>query len=155
MISLARVIRFAAKIADTMAIRRCLAPQWRLCGKCVLVISLLLMDGVLLAQERAADGSEAPQSEQPVTIQRGDHISPPRAILTPNPKMPKNGLKGVVPIRCVVGSDGRVRNAEVAKSLSPQNDASAMEVIQKWRFEPAKKDGKPVAVKATVEVAFF
>jgi len=136
-----------------MPTRRCLAPQWRLCAKGVLVISLLLMYGVLLAQERAADGSEAPQSEQPITIQHG--VSPPRPILTPNPKMPKNGLKGVVSIRCVVGSDGRVRNAEVAKSLSPQNDASALEIIQKWRFEPGKRDGKPVAVKATVEVAFF
>jgi outer membrane biosynthesis protein TonB len=30
-----------------------------------------------------------------------------------------------------------------------------LEIIQKWRFEPGKRDGKPVAVKATVEVAFF
>src|SRR5215469_16059821 len=137
-----------------MPTSRCITRQWRLCAKCLLVANLLLMNGVLLAQQRASD-SEPAQSEQPITAKPGDHILPPRLIYTEKPKMPKNGLKGVVPIRCVVGSDGRVRNAEVARSLSPQNDASALEVIYKWRFEPAKKDGKPVAVKATVEVVFF
>ena len=120
----------------------------------MLLFSLLLISGVLRAQERGADSRETQQSEQPIRTKRGDHVSPPRPIYTPEPKVPKNGLKGVVAIRCVVGSDGRVQNPEVARSLSPQNDASALEIIQKWRFEPAKKDGEPIAVKATVEVVF-
>jgi len=29
-----------------------------------------------------------------------------------------------------------------------------MEAVRQWRFEPAMKDGKPVAVSVSIEVAF-
>jgi outer membrane biosynthesis protein TonB len=30
----------------------------------------------------------------------------------------------------------------------------AIEAVRQWRFDPAKKDGKPVAVAVDVEVSF-
>ena len=33
-------------------------------------------------------------------------------------------------------------------------DAEAMAIVREWRFSPAMKDGKPVAVDATMEVSF-
>lgn len=93
--------------------------------------------------------------EQPITIKKGDNVSPPRVVHTTNPKMLKNGIRGTVAIQGVVGTDGRLNDPSIKRSLSPQNDASALEAVKQWRFEPAKKDGKPVAVKTTVEVAFF
>ena len=33
-------------------------------------------------------------------------------------------------------------------------DEKAIEAVQKWRFKPGVKDGKPVPVAATVEVNF-
>jgi len=33
-------------------------------------------------------------------------------------------------------------------------DEKAVEAVRSWRFDPATKDGKPVAVQIDVEVAF-
>jgi TonB family protein len=33
-------------------------------------------------------------------------------------------------------------------------DQKAVEAVRKWKFEPAMKDGKPVAVQISVEVNF-
>jgi periplasmic protein TonB len=33
-------------------------------------------------------------------------------------------------------------------------DAKAVEAVQNWRFQPALKDGRPVDVQISVEVAF-
>jgi TPR repeat protein len=33
-------------------------------------------------------------------------------------------------------------------------DEKAIEAVKRWRFEPAKKDGKPVAVAVNVQVSF-
>ena len=33
-------------------------------------------------------------------------------------------------------------------------DENAIEAVKQWRFEPAMKDGKPVAVEINVEVTF-
>jgi TonB family protein len=33
-------------------------------------------------------------------------------------------------------------------------DQKAIEAVQQWRFQPATKDGRPVAVQISVEVSF-
>jgi TonB family protein len=33
-------------------------------------------------------------------------------------------------------------------------DQKAIEAVEKWRFKPGMKDGKPVPVQASVEVNF-
>ena len=33
-------------------------------------------------------------------------------------------------------------------------DEGAVEVVRRWKLKPATKDGKPVAVKVTLEVEF-
>jgi TonB family protein len=33
-------------------------------------------------------------------------------------------------------------------------DEKAVEAVQKWKFEPATKDGKPVPVELAIEVDF-
>jgi TonB family protein len=33
-------------------------------------------------------------------------------------------------------------------------DEKAVETVKKWRFEPANKDGHPVAAEINVEVSF-
>jgi TonB family protein len=33
-------------------------------------------------------------------------------------------------------------------------DEKALEAVRTWRFEPARKDGQPVAVQINVEVIF-
>jgi len=42
----------------------------------------------------------------------------------------------------------------VLRSLGSGLDEKAMEAVRQWRFKPALRDGKPVAVPATIEVNF-
>ena len=43
---------------------------------------------------------------------------------------------------------------QVARSLGMGLDQKAIEAVRKWKFEPAMKDGRPVAVQINVEVNF-
>ena len=54
----------------------------------------------------------------------------------------------------VVDDKGQPQQIKVAKSLGLGLDQKAIEAVEKWRFEPGKKDGKAVAVYATIEVNF-
>jgi TonB family protein len=40
------------------------------------------------------------------------------------------------------------------RSLGHGLDEKAVETVKKWRFEPARKEGKPVASEINVEVYF-
>ena len=40
------------------------------------------------------------------------------------------------------------------KGLDKDVDQSAVAAVEQWRFAPAQKDGKPVAVRITLEIAF-
>jgi protein TonB len=53
-----------------------------------------------------------------------------------------------------VGTDGLLTNIRVVKSLGKGLDEKAVEAVQKWKFEPGKKDGQPVAAEIAIEVDF-
>jgi TonB family protein len=63
-------------------------------------------------------------------------------------------LEGTVALVMVVGVDQRAHDIKVKKSLDPGLDASAVASIKTWRFQPGIKNGKPVPVRANVEVNF-
>jgi len=54
----------------------------------------------------------------------------------------------------VVGADGIPRDIRIAKPAGMGLDEQAVKAVQRWRFDPAKKDGNPVAVQINVEVNF-
>ena len=54
----------------------------------------------------------------------------------------------------VVTPDGSVRDIKVVKHLKPDFDSAAVSVVATWRFQPATKAGKPVAVRLETEVEF-
>ena len=88
----------------------------------------------------------------------GGEVSPPRPIFTPDPEYSEEARKakyqGVCVLLLVVGSDGKTRDVHVARSLGLGLDEKAIEAVRQWRFEPARKDGKAVAVRVNVEVTF-
>jgi len=59
-----------------------------------------------------------------------------------------------VVLSIVVDEQGLPRSFKVVKPLGLGLDEKAIEAVQKWRFSPAKMNGKAVAVQATVEVNF-
>jgi periplasmic protein TonB len=57
-------------------------------------------------------------------------------------------------MRLIVTKDGKPEDIHVVKSLGEALDQKAIDAVQKWRFEPAMKDGQPVAVQIELEVEF-
>jgi len=54
----------------------------------------------------------------------------------------------------VILPDGTTSNISVVRPLGLGLDEKAIEAVRKWRFRPSLKDGKPVPVRANVEVNF-
>jgi periplasmic protein TonB len=88
----------------------------------------------------------------------GKGVSAPRAIYDPEPDYSDEAraakYQGMVTLALVVRADGRPTNLRVARSLGMGLDEKALEAVRTWRFEPGRKDGRPVAVQIEVEVDF-
>jgi TonB family protein len=65
-------------------------------------------------------------------------------------------VHGTVVLNCVVAADGHVRSVEVKRSLDLVYglDLEAIKAAKQWTFEPGTKNGQPVPVLITIELAF-
>jgi len=88
----------------------------------------------------------------------GGGVSAPRPIFSPDPEYSEEARKakyqGVCVLWMIVGPDGRPRDIKVSRSLGLGLDEKAVEAVKTWKFEPAMKDGRPVAVEISVQVDF-
>jgi periplasmic protein TonB len=88
----------------------------------------------------------------------GGGVSAPKALYAPDPEYSEEARKAKYQGTCVlwliVGPDGHPRDVRIARSLGLGLDEKAIEAVKQWKFEPAMKDGKPVAVQINVEVDF-
>jgi TonB family protein len=95
-------------------------------------------------------------SEKIYHIGRG--VSVPRVIYSPSPGHPESALsakeKGNVVLSFVVASDGQTCNVKVDRHLASDLDQLAVEAVNSWRFQPALREGKPVAVYLGTNVDF-
>jgi periplasmic protein TonB len=88
----------------------------------------------------------------------GGGVSQPIAIIKPEPEYSEEARKakwqGAVLLSLVVDENGFPQDIKVIRSLGLGLDQKAIEAVQKWRFKPGQKDGKPVPVIANIEVNF-
>jgi protein TonB len=54
------------------------------------------------------------------------------------------GIEGRLVLRLTVGADGSVAKADVVSSVDAGLDAAAIATVEKWRFKPAMRCGKPM-----------
>ncbi|MBL7972150.1 MAG: M56 family metallopeptidase, partial [Prolixibacteraceae bacterium] len=67
----------------------------------------------------------------------------------------EKGIQGKVYVNFVVGKDGSVRNARIARGVDPSLDREALRVISSLpSWKPGKQKGKEVAVSYTVPISF-
>jgi TonB family protein len=83
----------------------------------------------------------------------------PVAIDQTEPQLPdwaaQQGLPSYVVVELVIDAAGRVREAQVlGDGIHPDLDRLAVDAVRQWRFEPARVDGKPVAVYHNLAVVF-
>jgi TonB family protein len=88
----------------------------------------------------------------------GDGVTMPRAIYAPEPEFSDEARKvkhqGEVTLLAVIGADGLPKRLTVVRSLGMGLDEKALETVRTWRFEPARKNGHPVAVQMNIVVNF-
>jgi protein TonB len=88
----------------------------------------------------------------------GNGVSMPRAIYSPEPEFSEEARKlkfqGDVILLGTIGADGLPRNLTVVRTLGMGLDEKALETVRTWRFDPARKDGRPVAVQMNIIVNF-
>ena len=67
----------------------------------------------------------------------------------------ENGIQGKVYVSFVVGKDGSVSNAVIARGVDPSLDKEALRVINSMpKWKPGMQRGKPVNVSYTVPINF-
>jgi protein TonB len=114
--------------------------------------AVLLFGGTALF---AQDASE--KTSEPV-YDGGNGVTAPKPVSTPEPgyseRARKKKINGTVVVAMIVTPEGRVREGKIAKSLDEGLNKQALAAVRTWKFEPATKDGKPVAVHLNVDVSF-
>lgn len=85
-------------------------------------------------------------------------FEPPVPIRTVSPTFPpemrREHVDGLVMVKCVIDADGKVENATVLRATNTAFAAPALDAIEKWRFKPAKRDGKNVPVPVAIPIKF-
>lgn len=98
-------------------------------------------------------------SEQPGRLDSvwGD-VTPPVPTYQPEPHYTPEALhrkvEGVVGLRFVVDTNGNVGDVMVIKSLEPGLDDSAVRTVRMRKFQPATRNGVPVAFQVVIETRF-
>ena len=94
-------------------------------------------------------------SGRPVRV--GGQIKPPNKIRDVPPQYPAiaqaSRVQGLVIIEATIGTDGRVQNTRILRSIALLDDA-ALEAVRQWVFEPTLLNGVAVPVIMTVTVNF-
>jgi len=83
---------------------------------------------------------------------------PPVPVRTVAPEYPdelrREGVSGVVMVKCTIDEQGNVTNPEIEKSSNGAFEKPALAALKKWKFKPAKQDGTPVAIKVSIPIKF-
>lgn len=66
--------------------------------------------------------------------------------------VPEDKANKMIILKGTLGADGAIGGLEVFQSIFPENDEAARIAFSKWKFKPAMRDGKPVAVEILVGV---
>jgi protein TonB len=85
------------------------------------------------------------------------HDSPPQPVFQPRPFYPHDAfskrIEGTVEVQFLIDSTGDVTHTSVSKSIGLL-DAAALHCVRRWRFSPAKRNGKPVPAVAKAPITF-
>jgi len=118
----------------------------------------LRVNTVPVVATAVASGNPSPPGGDSEIYRVGAGVSPPRVIHQVEPEFSdearKHRREGRVVIKATVGTDGRIHDPHVTRSLGWGLDEKAIEAVSQWLFDPAVKDGRKVAVYVDIEVNF-
>ena len=122
---------------------------------------LLTIPG-FIPPENATSGSATQTEELRSSIARRFHVEkgvkPPHLTFNREPEFSERArqakYQGTVVLGLTVSNEGVPTNIHILNPLGSGLDAQAVRAVEKWKFDPAEKDGQPVAVEIAVEVNF-
>lgn len=83
---------------------------------------------------------------------------PPVPVRTVPPDYPdelrREGVSGVVTVKCSIDAQGNVVDAKVEKSTNAGFEPAAIAAVKKWKFKPAKLDGNAVGITVAIPIKF-
>ena len=103
-----------------------------------------------------------PRSSQAAGAQQIYHVGPgvsaPTLIFAPDPEYSEEARRakyqGVCVVSLIVDPQGNPKRLQVVRHLGKGLDQKAVEAVRQYKFEPAMRNGEPVAVEVNIEVNF-
>jgi periplasmic protein TonB len=116
---------------------------------------------VLIAASLAAVPMSAAPTPQggsnPPTVHVGGDIKPPVKVKGAAPTYPplarQGHVEGVVIIEVTIGTDGKVKDTKVIRTVKMLED-SAVSAVRTWEYKPTIVNGQAVQVVTTVPINF-
>lgn len=113
----------------------------------------------------ATGGGGSKRAELPAGVVRltsvgskAGEIKAPHATSSPDPEYSDEArlikYGGTAVVSLIVDTTGSVRDPQIILPLGVGLDDKAIGTVSHWKFDPATKDGQPVAVEISIEVAF-
>jgi TonB family protein len=108
------------------------------------------------AAKEKADAEEREKAAA-AAVRVGGQIKQPTKTKDVTPVYPADAqaakVQGTVIIEATIGTDGKVIDAKILRSVS-KLDQAALDAVKQWEYSPTLLNGKPVPVKMTVTVNF-
>lgn len=120
-------------------------------------------EGATAAKVEAERAATAAKAAKPAAKPKPASITRDASPLASNerPKYPtqalRSGVEGSVSVRVEVDANGNVTDASVVERTGERSrdlDRAVLQAVRNWKFDPAMKDGKPVATAVVVPVEF-
>ncbi|MGD0507482.1 MAG: energy transducer TonB [Terriglobales bacterium] len=92
------------------------------------------------------EGKKEGELEAPVAMEKSDPAYPLELI--------RANVHGTVTLYAIIHADGKVGNIRVLNSADERLDSYAAQALARWKFAPAERAGKPVALEAVVKIPF-
>lgn len=89
-------------------------------------------------------------SEQDATVVAPVEVNRRLPLWNPPPVMARMEFRGLLEV--VIDEQGAVAAASLVKPVHPQYDSPLLDATARWRFQPATRDGQPVAYRKTFEI---
>jgi TonB family protein len=104
----------------------------------------------------SAESSRIPG--EPNVLRAGlDGVGVPECVYCPAPAYSDTAraakYQGTIQLSVLVTQDGRAESIFVLKGAPFELNKQAIEAVQKWKFKPAEKNGKPVPVRVPIEIS--
>jgi hypothetical protein len=95
---------------------------------------------------KALDALQVSDDEAPVCIK--DFATPANLLVREEPVLPQSRFNPL-PVRVIIGPDGRVRHIHFISAF-PEQTRGIAEALAQWRFKPYLRDGRPVGVETGI-----